>query len=368
VAAKGPRIVVFEVGGVIDLGGRSLKIAEPFLTIAGQTAPSPGITLIRGGIGISTHDVLCQHLRVRTGDAGRPKKSGWEIDALSTTGAWNVVIDHCSLAWATDENLSASGDRFNGNNVNQWREHTSHDVTFSHCIVAEGLSNATHKKGEHSKGSLIHDNATRIAVIGNLYACNVERNPLFKGGARGAVVNNYIYNPKNKAVHYRLVASEWGKHPYVTGQMALVGNVLQHGLDTKPTVPLLSYDGDGPLELFARDNLAFDTSGKPVKLIACRERLKEEDLRRLGAPPLWPEGLRAMPADQVREEVLTHAGARPWDRDEIDQRIIRQVRDNSARVIDSQEQVGGYPKQPPTTRMLDVPKEDIDRWLESFAK
>ncbi len=71
VAAKGPRIIVFEVGGVIDLDKQTLTIKEPFLTIAGQTAPSPGITLIRGGIDVATHDVVMQHIRVRP---GRPAK------------------------------------------------------------------------------------------------------------------------------------------------------------------------------------------------------------------------------------------------------------------------------------------------------
>src|SRR3712207_1499095 len=64
---KGPRIVVFEVGGVIDLGRTTLSIEEPFLTIAGQTAPSPGITIIRGGIDIKTHDVVVRHIRIQTG-------------------------------------------------------------------------------------------------------------------------------------------------------------------------------------------------------------------------------------------------------------------------------------------------------------
>ena len=150
VRATGPRIVVFEVGGVVDLNASVLKITEPFLTIAGQTAPSPGISIIRGGVGISTHDVVIQHLRVRAGDVGRAQKSGWEVDSMATTSAWNVVVDHCSLAWGTDENLSASGPRFDGGtHVDAWRSRTSHDVTFSHCIIAEGLSNSAHAKGEH---------------------------------------------------------------------------------------------------------------------------------------------------------------------------------------------------------------------------
>ncbi|MCF7973244.1 MAG: hypothetical protein K9N55_05485, partial [Phycisphaerae bacterium] len=135
VQAKGPRIVVFEVGGVIDLQRKSITIREPFVTIAGQTAPSPGITFIRGGINIAAHDVIVQHISVRPGEAGAAKKSGWEVDGMATS-SFNIIVDHCSCTWATDENLSASGPRFDGDTVEDWRENTSHRVTFSHCIIA----------------------------------------------------------------------------------------------------------------------------------------------------------------------------------------------------------------------------------------
>src|SRR6185369_4746388 len=102
--------------------------------------------------------VILSHLRVRPGEAEQAKKSGWEIDGITTArGAFDVVVDHCSTSWATDENLSASGPRFDGENVEAWRASTSHRITFSNDIVAEGLSRSTHGKGEHSKGSLIHD-------------------------------------------------------------------------------------------------------------------------------------------------------------------------------------------------------------------
>lgn len=367
VHAKGPRIVVFEVGGAIDLDRKTLTIAEPFVTIAGQTAPSPGISFIRGGISIRTHDVLVQHIRVRTGDAGMPKRCGWEPDALSTAGpdAWNIVVDHCSLAWSIDENLSASGSRFTGADVEEWRKHTTHDTTFSHSIIAEGLHQASHTKGGHSKGTLVHDNVTRMAIVGNLYSCNVERNPLFKGGVRGVVVNNFISNPQSRAVHYGLLSSEWGNHPYVTGQMALVGNVLQHGPSTSPTMPLFELRSAGPMELYAKDNLAWKKDGQPAELYRSKDpRL----LLRIEAAPLWPEGLQPLPAAQVRETVLKNAGARPWDRDSVDERIVRQARDNTGRILDSQDEVGGYPQAASTHRVLDVPQENVEAWLQSFCK
>src|SRR6185437_8881076 len=95
----GPRVIVFEVGGVIDLHGQEIDIREPFLTIAGQTAPHPGITLIRAGVNIRTHDVIIRHIRVRMGTAGMAKGTGWEPDAMGTVGAYNVIVDHCSLTW-----------------------------------------------------------------------------------------------------------------------------------------------------------------------------------------------------------------------------------------------------------------------------
>src|SRR5690606_15419415 len=122
---------------------------------------------------------------------------------------YNVIVDHCSITWSTDENLSASGQRFEGANPEEWRKNTSHKIVFSNCIVAEGLSKSTHGKGEHSKGSLIHDNVCDVLIIGNLYANNTQRNPLFKGGAKGIVVNNYIFNPGNAVIHFGLVPSEW---------------------------------------------------------------------------------------------------------------------------------------------------------------
>ena len=340
IATKGPRIIVFEVGGVIDLGCKSVGITRPFVTVAGQTAPSPGITIVRGGVGIATHDVIVRHVRVRPGEAGRAKRSGWEVDAIATSaGARDVIVDHCSCTWATDENLSASGPRFEGETVEQWRKATSHRITISNCLIAEGLSRSTHAKGAHSKGSLIHDNATQIAIVGNLYAHNVRRNPLFKGGARGVVVNNFVYNPGSSAAAYGLVLREWGLRKHLAGQMALVGNVLRGGPDTRKGMALLGVRGT--CEVFLEDNLATTRDGKPMPMLAGK-------CTRLDAPPLWPEGLKPLPAGRVRKHVLANAGARPWDRDEIDRRILREAATGGGRIIDSEQDVGGYPAPKPT--------------------
>jgi pectate lyase len=362
IQAKGPRVVVFEVGGIIDLGGKALNITEPFLTIAGQTAPAPGITLIRGQLaGKKVHDVLIQHIRVRAGEAGHAKKSGYEVHGIDHSGAWNIIIDHCSLSWATDENLSASGPRFDGKTLDEWRSNTSHRVTFSNCILAEGLSKSTHGKGEHSKGSLIHDNATGILIVGNLYASNRERNPLAKGGVQAVIVNNWIANPGKAAIHYGAVSNEWKPHNFIAGRLAVVGNVMEAGPDTAPKLPLFINLRRSPLELFMADNLATDMNGKPVPLTT-------GEFTTLDARPFWPAGLTALPAARVKEHVLKNAGARPWDRDDVDKRILQTAVERKGKIIDSEQDVGGYPTATPTRTVFNPSEWNLDTLERKAAR
>ncbi len=351
-SAPGPRIVVFEVGGVIDMGKGKLRIREPFVTVAGQTAPSPGITIIRGSLSITTHDVIVQHIRVRPGDAGEEKGSGWEPDGISTDGgeAYNVLIDHCSISWAVDENLSASGPRLNGPDA------TSRRIAFVNCIIAECLNDASHSSGPHSKGSLIHDFCREIAIIGNLYAHNVQRNPYFKAFTTGVIVNNLIYNPGSRAIQLSFSDSEFGSTNLVpqNARVSVVGNVMVHGEDTRSGLALVSSKGDAYLD----DNIALDRTGAAAPLTS-------GDIRILNEKPIWGN-ITPLPASAVVDHVVQSAGARPKDRDEIDHRIIREFLAREGRVIDRQVEVGGYPPRNMVMRRLDIPA-DVDAWLARLA-
>jgi pectate lyase len=355
VAGKNPRIVVFEVGGIIDLKKSMMLIEHPFLTIAGQTAPAPGITLIRGGIVIRTHDVRIQHMRVRPGDAGEAIKSGWEPDGITaiTGKAYNVHIDHCSISWAVDENVSASGHRLQG------PAGAAHAVTFSNSIIAEGLDYASHKKGRHSKGALAHDYARDIAFIGNLFAHNDRRNPYFKASSTGAVVNNLIYNPGSAALEVGYVEEELkdSKFPIANPRLSVVGNVLIYGRDTYTDLSLLSCQGDAYLE----DNLVFNADSRPMVIT-------QGAINKLASKPVWPEGLKPIAAKDLPEYIMRHAGARPKERDAVDRRIIDDFTKRTGRIIDSQQQVGGYPVAAEVRRPLDVPdKDNIQEWLDKLA-
>ncbi|HMZ27593.1 MAG TPA: right-handed parallel beta-helix repeat-containing protein, partial [Elusimicrobiota bacterium] len=144
-----PRVVVFRVGGTLRLR-EDLFLRHPFITVAGQTAPGDGILIRDFGLTILTHDVLIQHLRIRPG--AERQKNPENNDGLGLLGeayggdVHDVVLDHLSVSWAEDENVSVLGGL--------------RDITVSHCLIAEGLNRSRHAKGTHSAGLLIDDTAT----------------------------------------------------------------------------------------------------------------------------------------------------------------------------------------------------------------
>lgn len=352
-AQSGPRIVVFEVAGVIDLERTNLEINQPYLTIAGETAPAPGITLIKGGLRIISHDVIVRHLHIRPGDAGLPKRAGWDTDGIAVTGsnACNALVEHNSISWATDELVSASGPRDKGPQA------TSKHITFRYNILAEALDYATHIKGKHSKGALVHDFSRHIAFIGNLFAHNARRNPYFKAHTAGVVLNNIIYNADANAVKLGFIDNEWAHTAFSpkNPQVAVVGNVLRYGRDSYSDLALVSYHGDAYLQ----DNLTFNLNDKAMYDTA-------GVIKRLTAAPVWPQGIRVMAAKDIEQQLLPVIGARYWQRDVIDQRIVQSYVNRNGRIIDSQQQVGGYPQIKPVYRALQVPKDNIKAWLDSF--
>ncbi len=347
--ASGPRIVVFEVGGVIDLAGATLRLRQPRITLAGQTAPSPGVTLVRGELVIATHDVIVQHLSFRPGEYGRPKRSGGDHDGISTAGgARDVIVDHCSFSWATDENLSASGPRFDGATPDDWRRAPSHRITFSHNLLAECLGHSVHAKGEHSKGTLLHDNAQALLLHANVYLSNRERNALFKGGTQGAMVNNLIVNPGRMAVHYNLWPDEWGPQPAQLGRVTLLGNQLRAGPSSADGLALFTVKGQGEVLLWAQDNPALGRDGSALPQVA--ERGDRPGLVRPAPGAALPPGLRPLPSAALLPRLLDCVGARAWDRDAIDRRLLADAAAGRRGIPDSEDEREGLPTRPATRR------------------
>ena len=134
IEASGPRTCVFRAGGTITLSS-PLTINNPYVTIAGQTAPGGGITIRGGGVFVQTHDVVIRYISVRRGPGG--SNYAILISDNNADDVYNVVLDHCSTSWATDQTVTT------------W--YAAHDVTISWTIISESLDCSTHPKGCHSK-------------------------------------------------------------------------------------------------------------------------------------------------------------------------------------------------------------------------
>ena len=144
------------------------------------------------------------------------------------------------------------------------------------------------------------------------------------------------------------MGEEWGDHPYETGRMTAVGNVLRAGPSTPEHLAFLMIGGDGDLQYFG-DNIAVDRLGAALPMFG-RYTTSRARIIQARQPLDWPQGLVALPANQVERHVLHNAGARPWDRDGHDVRVIADVAEGRGRIIDSEDEVRGYPVQAPTHR------------------
>ena len=347
---QGPRVIVFEIGGVIDLEMKALEITEPQVCIAGQTAPAPGITVIRGGISIEANQTILQHIAVRPGDAGQPKQSGWQPDGITTSGGpVDVWIDHCSATWSCDEGISAA-------TYKSPTGEPAQRIFIRDCIIAEGLKNGPHEKGEHSKGTLVFDGTKNVAIVRCLYASNTERNPVFKLDTSGVVVNCLMANPGQRAIHASVPEGETANLP--KARISIVGNTVLFGEHSKRSARAIF---EGTADGYFKDNEGYDWFGKPLDLL-------RTPFPTLDKPPVWPEGLQATSTSAALWHIARFVGARPAERDAIDQRIVSTALNGTAKQIDSQEEVGGYPKLQPVVRALDVPDTKRREWLEKLAR
>ena len=310
----GARRVVFDVAGEIFLRS-PLVIRHPNITIAGDTAPSPGITLLADKLRVRTHDVIVRDIRFRVGELPGPNPSnrdGISIETGKDPGpVGNVLIDRCSVAWAVDETIAIWGQ------VN--------DVLIRRTIIAEGLSHSIHEKGEHSMGLLVGAGAQNIVVQQNLFADNMFRNPVIDAGASAVVVNNLIYNPGWSGFHV------YAKPKYGPTMASVVGNVLIAGQDTHPRINSFPKGVNPGSRFYYNDNRAIGAEAFTTK-----ERASVEDPAMfVKQPPLWFDWIKVLPADQVEATVLAGVGARPDDRDPTDARLVAEVTSRTGSIKDT---------------------------------
>ena len=347
ITATGPRIVVFEVGGTIALQSK-LYLNNPYITIAGQTAPFPGIQIKNAGIYIKTHDVLIQHLRIRPGDTDPGIGLVTERHALAVqSGSYNVVIDHNTLQWATDENAAI------------WSNSDPiHNVTFSNNLISECLVGESYGMAIGTSLSGVQQNfIDNVSIIANLFAHNSERQPKIGSNVRAFVANNVAYNG---TWEFTVVGSTYGPssasfyaNHYITGQANTSSSAIAVAADTV-----------GSQVYFASGLYQNRVTGK--RLIS----LYTDKTKRVmaTAPPVVDSNIMLLPIAETRNHVLRIAGAWPAFRDSAEKRVLADVYNETGNLKNSINDVGGWPGDydKPTFRSLTPflptnPNADDDR-------
>jgi pectate lyase len=318
--SQGNRTIVFRISGTIELK-RPLRVAQPFITIAGQTPPGDGICLRNYTLQISTHDAIVRFIRSRLGDASRQQDDSISI----LNGCKNVIVDHCSATWSVDEGLSTSG--------------VDSNITVQWCLIAEALDSSIHSKGAHGYGSLARANGP-VSWYHNLWAHNDSRNPrLGDNYGNGTyptfdVRNNVIYD-------YGNTCSGLTQGIFTVNY---VGNYIRPGPSSKAKFPI-HIGAESDIQFYLRNNVmigndaltennakfidALEINGKPQVLIVEKP---------FDTPPV-----AAVSALYAYKAVLAAVGACKPVRDSVDTRIINHVREGKGKIINSQEDVGGWP-------------------------
>lgn len=340
-AAAGPRIVIFQVAGIIDLKS-SIKVTQPSLTLAGQSAPGDGVCLRGFDLDIRTHDVVVRYLRSRPG-AG----AGKEVDAIDVgSGAHDVILDHCSATWAVDENLSPSGSISN--------------VTVQWCIIAEGLNHSVHKKGAHGYGSLVRA-VGGVSLHHNLWAHNNARNPRLGDNYRVApfptfdVRNNVIYNFGDMASG-------------MTGDILSVNymaNYIRPGPSSNRKRGVIVFTDTAEANYFLADNVVEGNEAVTADnaRLFDRTEFKGKKLVTREAKPFATPEVKTTSAVTALEDVLRGVGANRPMRDAVDERIVRSVRQQTGALVDSPQQVGGWPEYRSGTPPKDSDGDGLpDEW------
>lgn len=187
-----PRIIIFRVGGTISLSS-SIFVRSPYVTIAGYTAPGGGICIKGGSLKIETSNVIVRNIRSRNGVYAPPHTSqATDGIGFSANGSKisNIIVDHCSVSWASDEQIGINGVKGGVENV-----------TVQNCILGEGFSgHAFAILCNGALGDAYH--VKNISIHRNLMVDCEGRNPRFGEYTTGTVINNLVHNWGGKASEY----------------------------------------------------------------------------------------------------------------------------------------------------------------------
>jgi len=336
VEASGPRTCVFRVAGTITLD-TSLKISNPYITIAGQTAPGGGITLRnnpntnRGTTiwGFTDH-VIIRYLRIRSGASINPTCC---INAITITKGRNIIIDHVSTSWTVDQTIST------------WNEYPDindlEDVTIQWSFITESLHRSTHEKGAHSTAAIFGAADTHdISFHHNLMAHHYARLPRIKVTGLVDIVNNVVYN-------YGAELS-FADTAYDSFSLNYVGNYVKAGPNkaTNDNFVKLSVGAGKTIDTYVQGNIEPHRTNDDLAEELCVKSTSRSYLVliRNPAPPVTTYSCDSMNSCDAYDQVLDGAGATMGldsqgnyylRRDAVDKRIIEEVKNGEGRIIDA---------------------------------
>ena len=384
---KGPRTIVFDVAGIIELKS-TLKIESGYgdVTIAGQTAPGKGICLKNYTFRINASNVIIRFIHCRMGDECKTEDDAMNL-YTSGNDIQDVIIDHCSLSWSTDE----CGSFYGMTNFSlQW------------CILSEGLRNSIHGKGKHGYGGIW--GGSNATYHHNILAHHDSRNPRFDhdyvSTLKGPVdfVNNVIYNWGDNSSYGGESANETNTYK----QYNIVGNYYKPGpatasskhrfIDpwTKDCSNCTKATGCStivPGHFYMTGNVMAGNDEADAGKTSDNWTGTTADSDVIGkiksASPFYWSGKAAVmtihTADDAFRKALDHAGA-SLDRDDVDVRIARETRNGTYThkgsngstngFIDSQSDAGGWPSYSATSQQLervtDSDKDGIPDYYEEL--
>jgi hypothetical protein len=346
VQAEGPRIVVFNVSGTIELQS-TLRILKPRITIAGQTAPGDGICLKRFPLNISADDTVVRFLRVRLGD-----EAGKLMDGIDISNAENVIVDHCSVSWTLDEAVNTY--------------HGSKNITIQWCLISESLHDSPLRNGHGFAASLGGMNSS---YHHNLFANNAGRNPSIAGETSNPTIdldfrNNIIFNWQKRRLDGRPESINVVKNYYKAGPASR---------ELRSIVKMQCLD-DGSFGKWHVDGNVLETHlgikrGKELVTIDDRDRPAASVLV---DQPVADSAVFTDTPEAAYDKVLDHVGAILPKRDSHDERIIREVRSGQTTfgdgIISSQDEVGGWPKLLSAPAASDTDADGMpDEWERRFS-
>ena len=368
VEASGPRTVVFRISGTIILDSK-LAIRNPYITIAGQTAPGDGICLRRYPLVIDANQVIIRYLRVRLGN-----ESGEDADAVSSRFVNNIIVDHVSASWSVDETMSIYHDD---------------SITVQWCIISESMFNSNHIKGSHGFGGIWGSNFGTYHH--NLLADHSSRNPRMASGCgytdyRNNVIYNWGYNSCYGGEKQQVESDE-----FIFSSINMVANYYKPGPATQSGVknrivnPSSRNEAEDYGKWYVADNVI--EGNEVVSADNWNGGIQPDGgdsfLSGLKMVKTWPAmSIEQQTAEEAYKSVLENAGATLPKRDPVDTRIVADVISGEATyegatyreeksvpenmksgIIDSQSDVGGWPELKSTTAPVDTDHDGMpDDW------